>query len=75
VRHSGAEHLVIEITVGDELIIQVTDDGCGIAADNTRHSGLANLQRRAELVGGSCEIGSTPDGGTCIRWVAPLAAS
>jgi len=75
VRHSGAEHVTIEITVDDTLRIDVTDDGCGIAADNTRHSGLANLQRRAELVGGSCEIGSTPDGGTCIRWVAPLAAS
>ena len=73
VRHSGAEHLTIEITVGDEVRIDVTDDGCGIAADNTRHSGLANLQRRAELVGGSCEIGSAPDGGTCMRWVAPLA--
>jgi signal transduction histidine kinase len=74
VRHSGAEHLVIEITVDDELIIDVTDDGCGIAADNTRHSGLANLRRRAELVGGSCEIGSASGGGTRIRWVAPLGA-
>lgn len=75
VRHSGAEHVTIEITVDDTLRIDVTDDGCGIPTDNTRHSGLANLKRRAELVGGNCEIGSTPDGGTRIRWVAPLAAS
>ena len=75
VRHSGAEHVTIEITVDDALRIDVTDDGCGIPTDNTRHSGLANLKRRAELVGGNCEIGSTPDGGTRIRWVAPLAAS
>ena len=75
VRHSGAEHVTVEITVDDALRIDVTDDGCGIPTDNTRHSGLANLKRRAELVGGNCEIGSTPDGGTRIRWVAPLAAS
>ena len=75
VRHSGARHLTIDISVDDELRIDITDDGCGIAIDNTRHSGLANMERRAKLVAGSCEIGSTPDGGTRVLWVAPLVVS
>jgi len=73
VRHSGAEHLTIEIAVGDELRIDVTDDGCGIEPTNTRHSGLASLVRRAELAGGSCLIDAAPGGGTHIRWIAPLS--
>ena len=46
VRHSGAEHLTVEISVADELRIDVTDDGCGIDPTNARRSGLTNLARR-----------------------------
>lgn len=75
VRHSGADHLRVEIDVADELRIDVTDDGCGIAPTNARHSGLANLVRRAELVDGSCVIAEAPGGGTHVRWIAPLGAA
>jgi signal transduction histidine kinase len=50
----------------------VSNDGCGIPAGNTRHSGLANMKRRAEQLGGTCEITSPPEGGTRVHWVAPL---
>ena len=30
VRHSGATQLTVEVSVADELVIKVTDDGCGI---------------------------------------------
>lgn len=72
VRHSGAEHLTIEVTVGDELIIDVIDDGCGIDTTNPRRSGLANMQRRAEIVGGTCDFRNADGGGTHLRWAAPL---
>jgi len=72
VRHSGAEHLTIEIAVADELTIDVTDDGCGIDPTNPRRSGLANLEHRAATVGGSCAISAVTGGGTHVRWVAPL---
>lgn len=72
VRHSGAAHLSIEVAVADELTIDITDDGCGIPADNQRRSGLANLRRRAEQVGGTCRIASPPAGGTLVHWTAPL---
>jgi signal transduction histidine kinase len=72
VRHSGAEHLTIEITVDDELTIAITDDGCGIDPTNPRRSGLANLEHRAEAVDGRCDVDVAVGGGTRVRWVAPL---
>lgn len=74
VRHSGAAHLTVEICVADELTVVVADDGCGIDPAVARRSGLANMQRRAELVGGSCILSEQPGGGTRVRWVAPLRA-
>lgn len=72
VRHSGASRLTVEVDVGDMLTIDVTDNGCGIPADNRRRSGLANMLYRAEQVGGRCDVGNAADGGTRIRWTAPL---
>jgi signal transduction histidine kinase len=72
VRHSGAAAITIEISVDDDLSLDIRDDGCGIPEDNHRKSGLANMARRAQQHGGDCEIASPADGGTRIRWRAPL---
>ncbi|MEB3032235.1 GAF domain-containing sensor histidine kinase [[Mycobacterium] nativiensis] len=71
VRHSGASTLTVQVKVEDELSIEVSDNGCGIP-DGVTSSGLTNLRRRAEQAGGTFEIGSPPDGGTVLRWCAPL---
>jgi signal transduction histidine kinase len=72
VRHSGATRLTIEVTAADELSIDVRDNGHGIPAENQRQSGLANMRRRAEHVGGKCSFTSPPEGGTVVHWIAPL---
>ncbi|MBV8347793.1 MAG: GAF domain-containing sensor histidine kinase [Mycolicibacterium sp.] len=72
VRHSGATSLTVEVSVGDQLTLDIIDNGRGIPADNQRRSGLANMARRAEQIGGTCHITSPPDGGTHIHWTAPL---
>lgn len=73
VRHSGARHLTIGVDVTDELTIDIVDDGRGIDPEVTRRSGLANMQHRAKLVCGSCEVADVPGGGTRVRWSAPIA--
>jgi signal transduction histidine kinase len=73
VRHSGASRLTIEVRVGDMLTVDICDNGCGISADTSRRSGLANMSYRAVQVGGSCEISRPSEGGTRVRWAAPLA--
>ncbi len=73
VRHAHATALTVQVKVEDELCIEVRDDGCGIPAGITT-SGLTNLRRRAEQVGGAFTLESPPGGGTLLRWRAPLVS-
>jgi signal transduction histidine kinase len=73
VRHSGGTRLTVKVTVAVVGDVYGEFIGNGIPADNRRHSGLANMRRRAEQVGGHCTIGSPPAGGTHLHWTAPLA--
>lgn len=72
IRHSGASRLTVEVSVDDMLTVDITDNGCGMPIDNPRRSGLANMVYRAEQVGGRCEVTNPPEGGTRVRWTAPL---
>ena len=71
VRHADATTLTVNVAVGDDLCIEVIDDGKGIADDVTP-SGLTNLRQRAEDAGGSFSVDAIPAGGTKLRWCAPL---
>jgi len=72
IRHGKATTLSVSVTVGDELAIEVADNGEGISGEITG-SGLANLQKRAQEVGGSFAIETVAKGGTTLRWSAPLS--
>ncbi|OBH84528.1 histidine kinase [Mycobacterium scrofulaceum] len=71
-RHSGGSRLTVEISVADMFVLDIVDNGSGIPDGNTRSSGLTNMRRRAEQLGGACEITGPPEGGTRVHWVAPL---
>jgi two-component system sensor histidine kinase DevS len=71
VRHAHATELSIDVKVADDLCIEVLDNGPGISGDITE-SGLANLRRRAEESGGFLTVEKAADGGTLLRWSAPL---
>jgi two-component system nitrate/nitrite sensor histidine kinase NarX len=78
VKHAGASsaRIVIERTTRS-LKISVEDDGCGVArrsrADAARgeHYGLDIMRERAERIGATLEIRSTPGRGTRVRLVLP----
>ncbi len=71
-RHARASHVTIEIDADEQQVgLEVTDDGVGFAPDG-RSSGLTNLSTRAELLGGSMSVSNRPEGGTRLRWQAPL---
>jgi signal transduction histidine kinase len=71
VRHANASTLAIRVAVGDDLTIEVVDNGCGMPGGVTP-SGLANLRQRAEDVGGTFSVEKADGGGTKLRWCVPL---
>ena len=71
VRHANATTLTVNVKVDDDLTIEVVDNGPGISGDITG-SGLTNLRRRAEDVGGAFTVENVTSGGTLLRWSAPL---
>jgi len=70
-RHARARSATIAVTArGDGLTVTLADDGVGLRGSH-RRSGLANLRRRAEGLGGSLTI--TDEEGTCLTWSIPLS--
>ena len=74
-RHSAAEHASVRVERhGENLRLEVSDDGRGIATDAVRaggHHGLPNMQARAKGLGGSFDIDSAPAAGTRIIVTVP----
>ena len=71
VRHAMASRLELDISAGDELIIEVVDDGVGMP-DTDRRSGLRNLADRAAKYGGTFDVVPADGRGTRLTWTAPL---
>jgi signal transduction histidine kinase len=72
-RHSGAGHVTVSLTVGDELALRIEDDGCGVP-EGGRRSGLRNMAERARELGGTFEVRPREGGGTVLDWRVPPAA-
>jgi signal transduction histidine kinase len=81
VKHARPTYVALGIRVDPgKLWIDVEDDGCGIepqtvaraARDGGSRSGLGNMQRRIDELGGHCTIASSPDGGTRVAIEVPL---
>jgi two-component system sensor histidine kinase DevS len=74
-RHAQATTVTVRIKVEDDLCIEVSDNGLGmpdLERGGITRSGLTNLRRRAEEVGGDFAIENLPESGTLLRWSAPL---
>ena len=75
-RHASASQVDVTVDVDPDgmLTVQITDDGIGIPAEG-RRSGLRNLARRAEKLGGELRLGPAgPDAdrpGTRLEWRVP----
>ena len=75
VKHAGADSTWIRLELhADKFVLEIEDNGRGISpADREKgRSGLRNLQKRMQDVGGEFEIISREGGGTIVRLTAPL---
>jgi signal transduction histidine kinase len=75
-RHAGAGQVDVTVDVDPDgiLAVQVADDGTGIP-ETTHRSGLRNLARRAEKLGGELRLQpahpGAPAPGTRLEWRVP----
>ena len=75
-RHAqaGRVEVIVQIDAGDVVLV-VTDDGVGIVEEGVgRRSGVANIDSRAQELGGSLRLERvSPEGGTRLIWRVPLS--
>ncbi|GAA1271828.1 GAF domain-containing protein [Pseudonocardia aurantiaca] len=72
IRHGRPTSVTVTVEAGDELLIDVADNGIGIPPGAAR-SGLRNLEDRARECSGELLVGRDDSGGTRLTWRVPLA--
>ncbi len=73
-KHAQATQFSVIVSAGDEVSLEVIDNGVGITSHRVGSAGmgLSNLRSRAEKLGGTLEIHDAPDGGTRLVWKVPV---
>lgn len=75
-RHADAGRAEVVLCYrADGLDIRVTDDGCGDAGPSGNGHGVTGMRERAELLGGTLQVGSLPGGGFQVRATLPTVLS
>ncbi|HWJ08017.1 MAG TPA: GAF domain-containing sensor histidine kinase [Nocardioides sp.] len=75
-RHARATDVRLRLDVaGDDLLLEVVDDGVGIDPGRVAGVGLSSLRERAAELGGTTTVTSPPDGGTVVSARLPLRTS
>lgn len=73
VRHAGASHASVRLSVdGDLLTLEVDDDGAGTGLGRSGGLGLANMRERAQEIGGTLTVKSPCGGGRGTRVLLQL---
>ncbi len=73
VRHAGAGSAHVHLAcTGADLVVEVADDGAGIAETVQAGVGLLSVRERAAELGGRTDVICPPTGGTVVRAVLPI---
>jgi signal transduction histidine kinase len=73
-RHGRAQTVTLTVDAGEHLLVEVRDNGVGIASDVAR-SGLRNLAVRARECGGELKVRTDEPSGTRLTWRVPFPAA
>lgn len=72
-RHAQATAATVELTIGPTLVLQVTDNGAGLATLLRPGRGLTSMQDRVWQLGGSFYLRPDHPAGAVAVWSAPTA--
>lgn len=82
IKHARANRVKVRLVMGENSVtLEVTDDGLGFTpppnsrAQANKHLGLASIEERVLLLGGTCQIHSRPGHGTAVLVNIPLSGS
>jgi signal transduction histidine kinase len=70
-KHAGAAHATVRVRYGDDLRLEIRDDGDGVATA-TVGSGLIGMRERVTMLGGSVDAGARPEGGYLVSAHIPI---
>ncbi len=70
-KHAAASSVEIRLNLGSDIVLEVVDDGKGLANASSPGFGFSNMNDRAERLGGSCVVQDQPEGGTRVVWTVP----
>jgi len=74
-RHSGASKVGVEYHHSDdEVLLSISDNGCGLPDDRRTHPrsyGLMGMQERVTQLGGTIKFDSSPEGGFSVIVTLP----
>ena len=71
VRHAHVSNLAVTVSVGADVVVEVTDNGDDVP-DTVAPSGPRNLASLAGAARGTRTVDRPPGGGTRLVWAAPL---
>jgi two-component system sensor histidine kinase DevS len=72
-RHARASAVTVTVVAhAGRVELRVADDGIGIGSEVRSVSGLRNMRRRAEELGGTCTIERAAPTGTQATWSVPI---
>jgi signal transduction histidine kinase len=72
-KHAGASKVDVAVEAGDELLLEVADDGAGLPDRIEPGQGLRNMERRALELGGNARVRPREGAGTVVEWRVPLS--
>jgi signal transduction histidine kinase len=69
VKHANADTVVMNVSLGNNIMITISDNGIGIDRDNIRpfSNGITNMQKRIHEIGGTLEIKNSNGTSVCIE--------
>ena len=70
-KHAEASSVLVLLSVGEEVVLTVCDNGRGMPEVITE-DGLTQVRQRAARLGGTSTVISRPGDGTTVEWIVPV---